>query len=84
MKYSNAVLVRIDDDHVVIIDGVKYLVMIDDEEEIDDEEIVDEKEARNKKIVAMFTGGYSRNEIATELGLSYQTVYSVTRKYVAS
>lgn len=36
---------------------------------------------RNTKIVEMYDRGHTRSYIANKLGISYQTVYGVTRKY---
>lgn len=37
--------------------------------------------SRNERIMKLFNEGSTRREIATLLGLSYQTVYAVTRKH---
>ena len=38
-------------------------------------------EERNAKIMEMYNEDVTRHDIANELGISYQTVYAVTRKY---
>jgi len=37
------------------------------------------EESRNDRIVRLYNDGKTRREIATEMGLSYQTVYAITR-----
>lgn len=45
------------------------------------EVVVETIDDRNKRIMKMYNSGkYTRREIATEIGLGYQTVYSIIRR----
>lgn len=47
-------------------------------------DVVEDIEARNKKIMSMFKRGKTRSEIGEKFGISYQTVYGITKKYLGA